>query len=835
MCVRVGSAQTGVVSLKSPDNEAKQSSHQVPKFQPDQWNLPPADDLQHNQVQRHNPPPAIQPLARQAALPTAQELRETWGKPKEFLFGLIQGSTNYRHVLNQLDQVHQSLNEPGNLTLENQIARTREALTTLKGRVLTYIEGSDRQRFKGQMAELLMQITKELGNLEELQESNQKWPDGVTLQEAMDYGRHGIDMKRITVYKEAHIDAATAGQLSAEGMNDPKQIRNHGTVLQFCRDAARWRAELEGQPAIDDAKIAQLTKSAGDAMTAYVLLFEQNDKVPPDLQGLGQTARENTFERLPLRALPPMQRHLAVRLRTLIYENTALVYRKYKDIDQRFLVPGSTPHTPQTATERWGLGTGGTIPADGKTLAQNRTMAVTMIERELAALIPTGRTQVTSDMLSGHFAGLLRDRPDVRLALRTMGTDQRKGLMQTWVENYVKTPQERQTLLVKLSTLLKTYQPVILDSQAQRAMEKMQPASKSALQKKQMQPASKSALQKKPMDRPIVMLDRKPIAEGSYGEVYNAEWKNPDGTERAVIVKRIKQEILGTSAGFASSIIEYLRQSEQYINPYFVPIIDLNPEDPKKLTIVMEKVDGPDLFTLSNRLSPSTKDLSSRPRTKEELCFSRRTEDGRRNLVELGDYVTRQLLAGLETMHNKGFAHLDIKRENLILDKNFQLKVIDLGMCAKKGETFSGGTPATMSPEVAYDHLPQPSSDMYAVGCTLYELVTGHDASRMGRDRTQFDDAQWQHPRLRQCRNFIEACMRNDPDRRPTTQQCLQKIRGLPVTPAPPGTPGLGAKDLYRLDFFAPGPDNDNQVIDLLCQIPEMDFEPPKKIEPPKQ
>ncbi len=53
-------------------------------------------------------------------------------------------------------------------------------------------------------------------------------------------------------------------------------------------------------------------------------------------------------------------------------------------------------------------------------------------------------------------------------------------------------------------------------------------------------------------------------------------------------------------------------------------------------------------------------------------------------------------------MHQKGIAHLDIKLENLLLDKNYNLKIADFGFSTSDQllQNISLGTPGYMSPEV---------------------------------------------------------------------------------------------------------------------------------------
>jgi serine/threonine protein kinase len=80
-------------------------------------------------------------------------------------------------------------------------------------------------------------------------------------------------------------------------------------------------------------------------------------------------------------------------------------------------------------------------------------------------------------------------------------------------------------------------------------------------------------------------------------------------------------------------------------------------------------------------------------------------------------------------MHNKGFAHRDIKVESILLDSQYSLKLADFGFVAElsgKGmlNTYKG-TAGYMAPEI---HLGQPYSgqkvDLFAAGVLLFIMMT---------------------------------------------------------------------------------------------------------------
>jgi serine/threonine protein kinase len=91
-----------------------------------------------------------------------------------------------------------------------------------------------------------------------------------------------------------------------------------------------------------------------------------------------------------------------------------------------------------------------------------------------------------------------------------------------------------------------------------------------------------------------------------------------------------------------------------------------------------------------------------------------------------------QLCAGLDDAHQHArVVHRDLKPVNLMVTKSGTLKITDFGLArtlAESMSSFSGkvqGTPGFMSPQQARGEIPTESDDIYAVGATLYDLLTG--------------------------------------------------------------------------------------------------------------
>ncbi|WP_210668610.1 bifunctional protein-serine/threonine kinase/phosphatase [Pseudomonas protegens] len=93
--------------------------------------------------------------------------------------------------------------------------------------------------------------------------------------------------------------------------------------------------------------------------------------------------------------------------------------------------------------------------------------------------------------------------------------------------------------------------------------------------------------------------------------------------------------------------------------------------------------------------------------------------------------MARQLLQAVGVLHRRNLLHRDIKPDNLHLGSDGQLRLLDFGLAYCPGLSEDPlhdvpGTPSYLAPEAFDGQPPSPRQDLYAVGVTLYRLLTGH-------------------------------------------------------------------------------------------------------------
>ena len=188
------------------------------------------------------------------------------------------------------------------------------------------------------------------------------------------------------------------------------------------------------------------------------------------------------------------------------------------------------------------------------------------------------------------------------------------------------------------------------------------------------------------------------VGTGGMSTVYRA---HDHRLKRYVAVKVLKTEY-SNDANFVSKFKVEAQASAGLTHPNIVSVYDVC-EDNGRYFIVMELVEG---ITLKEYI----------------------TLNGRLTMDQSLDFAI-QIASGLEAAHEHHVIHRDIKPQNIIVSKSGNLKVTDFGIAkAATSNTMSTagmGSVHYISPEQARGGYSDERSDIYSLGITMYEMVTG--------------------------------------------------------------------------------------------------------------
>jgi len=135
--------------------------------------------------------------------------------------------------------------------------------------------------------------------------------------------------------------------------------------------------------------------------------------------------------------------------------------------------------------------------------------------------------------------------------------------------------------------------------------------------------------------------------------------------------------------------------------------------------------------------------------------------------------ITAQVLDALDYAHRLKTVHRDIKPANILVGRDGSVKLADFGLAevlATNAYACGAGTYAYMAPEdFAEEHNSDHRSDLWAVGASLYEMLTGERPFRVGRVRDPFA---WRRALLEQRPRPLVEMM---PDAPPALQTIIDK------------------------------------------------------------
>ncbi|KAI3995023.1 hypothetical protein MKX01_037920 [Papaver californicum] len=144
--------------------------------------------------------------------------------------------------------------------------------------------------------------------------------------------------------------------------------------------------------------------------------------------------------------------------------------------------------------------------------------------------------------------------------------------------------------------------------------------------------------------------------------------------------------------------------------------------------------------------------------------------------------ILREVLRGLESIHQHGDIHRDMKAGNILVDSCGAIKLADFGATLKK--TFVG-TPCWMAPEVLLQNIEYDfKADIWSFGITALELAHGHAPfSEFPPMKAILMTIEGAPPGLayesnkkfsKSFRQIIKICLEKDPRKRPSAQQLLK-------------------------------------------------------------
>ncbi|GAA4527101.1 serine/threonine-protein kinase [Amycolatopsis samaneae] len=246
--------------------------------------------------------------------------------------------------------------------------------------------------------------------------------------------------------------------------------------------------------------------------------------------------------------------------------------------------------------------------------------------------------------------------------------------------------------------------------------------------------------------------------------------------ERSVAIKQILPQP-GTSEAERDNLrqraMREAKNAARFQHPNAIVVFDIA-EDGGDPCLVMEFLNGPSLSAI----------LSDR------------------GTMPLGEVarIGEQVASALVAAHRAGIVHRDVKPGNILIDETGTAKITDFGISRAAGDMtltatgLIGGTPAYLAPELARGADPVPSSDVFALGATLYQAIEG--TTPYGNTTNQLAllyaaaNGQINPPQQAGAATaLLMSLLRAEPEERPSMAEARDRLAALAAKdPAAPGT-----------------------------------------------
>lgn len=199
------------------------------------------------------------------------------------------------------------------------------------------------------------------------------------------------------------------------------------------------------------------------------------------------------------------------------------------------------------------------------------------------------------------------------------------------------------------------------------------------------------------------------LGEGGMGRVHLAVQRS---LGREVAIKTLKGE---GSSGYGGELLEEARITGALEHPGIIPVHVLGLDDDGRPLLVMKRVEGTSLSALLEEPEhPAWKPLTA----------------GGADWIEAAVGVLMRVCQALSFAHSRGVLHRDIKPDNIMVGNYGEIYLVDWGVAANlkdlAGPTeMISGTPAYMAPEMVLGDALDERADIYLLGATLHEILTG--------------------------------------------------------------------------------------------------------------
>ena len=307
-----------------------------------------------------------------------------------------------------------------------------------------------------------------------------------------------------------------------------------------------------------------------------------------------------------------------------------------------------------------------------------------------------------------------------------------------------------------------------------------------------------------------IKKDKIKIGEGGFGEIYLGNWQG-----KKVAIKKLTLKNLRVGDNNLSKFINEINIISSLRHPNIVLYMGAS-VDKENYYMISEYLPNGTLFDLlhnnnntnSNNNNKNNNNYGENINNNSLISTNNNSINNNNNFFNFNNFdnysknsfylndsnkikIALQIALVIKYLHSRKIVHCDLKSPNILIDKNYNIKLGDFGLSrfiGKNSENIKGkiGTPHWMAPEILLGGKYEYHSDIFSYGMILWEILTG-DIPYNNIDPKKIENLITNEKNIVKVpdygnlilRKLCKKCINYDPQKRPSINEILRELKNI--------------------------------------------------------
>jgi hypothetical protein len=299
-----------------------------------------------------------------------------------------------------------------------------------------------------------------------------------------------------------------------------------------------------------------------------------------------------------------------------------------------------------------------------------------------------------------------------------------------------------------------------------------------------------------------IKKDKIKIGQGGFGEIYLGNWQG-----KKVAIKKLTLINLRVGDNNLSKFINEINIISSLRHPNIVLYMGAS-VDKDNYYMITEYLPNGTLFDLlhnNNNTNSNNNNKNNNNNYGENINNSSLISTTNNSINNFDNYsknsfflndsmkikIALQIAFVIKYLHSRKIVHCDLKSPNILIDKNYNIKLGDFGLSrfiGKNSENIKGkiGTPHWMAPEILLGGKYEYHSDIFSYGMILWEILTG-DIPYNNIDPKKIENLITNEKNIVKVpdygnlilRKLCKSCINYEPEKRPSIDEILKELKNI--------------------------------------------------------